>query len=103
MIFLSKFEAIGENLTVPYDCQFFIAQSDNGKNFAIKETYNINNKPFLTEFGTWDPYYGLVIPQSNFYLRRQDMNGSVITTEQNLENVRGKLKSIISKYSIIKI
>lgn len=64
-------------LIPPYDCEFIFVYP-NLNSYELHEVYNVGDKLFTHDFGTWDAKKGLKIIKKPVYYRRTDMNQSVL-------------------------
>lgn len=71
--------AIFDNISVPFDRQFIIAQGNGFSGYELMETYEAGSKKFRKYFGSWSKETGLTAPFLNIFLRRKNFMGSEIT------------------------
>lgn len=65
-----------DHMYIPYNCKFLLVKS-NQISFEMVELYNpqaFTTKKYSTFFGTWWKNGDMVIPISDFYKRRFDLN-----------------------------
>jgi hypothetical protein len=67
------------NITVPFDCQFLVAQKKEGYNI-LTEVYHVSPAlPLQTyRFGKWSPHVGVSWPSLPFYQRRRSLQNTVL-------------------------
>ena len=84
-------------LSIRYDCQFLFALQNNETTYKIMEIYNANNKTFYLHYGMWDQDTNLKINDAYIYLRRRDLNQTVVQLRFTM------VLQIFFKLEIIKI
>lgn len=75
------------NLKVPYDCEFIVIQSENETAKKLTEIYEVKNRSFALDFGTWDRNFGLKVPNVGFYIRRYNFQKTEIQVQSFREDV----------------
>ncbi|KAJ9585857.1 hypothetical protein L9F63_020499 [Diploptera punctata] len=77
---LTPLEEMFDDLYIPLDSEFLVAQSLQDGVIQIKEIYHIFEKSPLEILyvGTWTPNKGLEWKTSGFYKRRKDLHGLVL-------------------------
>lgn len=81
-IWLTFLENKMENLQyhkikIPYDCEFIVIRPKNETTTLLTEIYEVKNRSFSLDFGTWD-INGLKIPNASFYARRSNFENTKI-------------------------
>ncbi|PNF32646.1 hypothetical protein B7P43_G15054 [Cryptotermes secundus] len=77
------------DINIPFDCEFLVAQSQNGDVIALTEVYRVSpTLPLQTyRFGNWSPGGGLTWPSQGFYQRRNNLQGHVIRATYKSEPI----------------
>lgn len=94
-----------ENMYIPYNCQFIVIDSEDGKNFYMSEVYDVRfavRKLYTRYFGFWSKNTGLELVSSDFYQRRFHMNGTWITVIAEYWPSRCPLKGLCAYEEMIK-
>jgi hypothetical protein len=78
----ASLEEFFTDINIPFDCEFLVAQPQNGDVVALTEVYRVSpSLPLQTyRFGSWSPGGGLTWPSQGFYQRRSKLKGLVLRT-----------------------
>jgi hypothetical protein len=103
LLFLNKnssLEKFFTDINIPFDCEFLVAQPEDGHIVGLTEVYRVSpTLPLQTyRFGNWTPGGGLTWPSKGFYHRRNSLQGLVlkIGTLEDLNDV----STTCGKYSV---
>lgn len=91
MIFVN--EKIGNQLKIPYNCNFLTVEFVNENEYLVKEIYYVKSSgPFSADFGVRSDKSGLIV-NKNFHNDRKNMRGATL--------IRGDNTGIVSKQQIL--
>jgi hypothetical protein len=95
LLFLATNASLEEfftDINIPFDCEFLVAQPQDGDVVVLTEVYRVRpTLPLQTyRFGNWSPGGGLTWPSQGFYQRRSNLHGMVLRL--------GALRVAYSKY-----
>ena len=84
LFFLAKntdFEEFFADINIPFNCEFLIAQSEDDQ-IVLTEVYRVGpTLPLQTyHLGKWSPNEGLKLSGSDFYERRNNLQGFEMKT-----------------------
>lgn len=81
LIFSNEFESF-EKFTVPYFCEFIIANRVNNYTFKLIELYKLKNKIISYDFAMWNNYSGLNTTNLSMLRRRMNLNNTELLWER---------------------
>ncbi|KAJ4434324.1 hypothetical protein ANN_22881 [Periplaneta americana] len=71
-----------EDVNIPFDCEFLVAEFNGAKNVILTELYRISPSFTLqrNRYGKWTPHGGLVLANDVLYRRRNNLQGLLFRT-----------------------
>ena len=87
-----------KHLIIPYDCEFIVIQSKNGRIYTLTEIFTVKNQFFSLDFGTYVRGLGLQTEDGGFYNRRSNLHKIGLRVVDYLDtNVRSIIKLTFQK------
>lgn len=80
LVFVESYENFKidwEKLLAPYNCEFIICFPVSDATYKFVEVYKLKNRVFFYESGFFQKN-AMSIPDSYLYLRRMDLNGTIL-------------------------
>jgi hypothetical protein len=73
----TSLEEFFTDINIPFDCEFLVAQPEDGDVVTLTEVYRVSpTLPLQTyRFGNWTPGGGLTWSSQGFYQRRNSLQG----------------------------